>query len=161
MDPTTPPTPNANLMVADGSTEAGWVNFGSKVLGEGNYSDSKEYKLVVEDINLSTVVLSIEGISGFTTTQPDANGNFTISYEVPATTSQAYKGRLVVDGKDILGNVISSIDFPISLDINEDGTTTAIDNINANVSVQKIMLDGHIYIIRNGIMYNVAGQIVK
>lgn len=40
-------------------------------------------------------------------------------------------------------------------------TTTGVDNANANVNAVKVLRDGQIYIIRNGVEYNVNGQIVK
>lgn len=40
-------------------------------------------------------------------------------------------------------------------------TPTAIDNVNADVKVRKVFENGQLIIIKNGIRYNVAGQVVK
>ena len=57
-------------------------------------------------------------------------------------------------------NAVNSYNQPIH--ITYDGTITGVENINVNVEgIQKQMINGQLYIIRNGEAYNVAGVRVK
>ena len=48
-----------------------------------------------------------------------------------------------------------------NLSFKERAATTAIDNVNTKASAVKVVEDGQLIIIKNGIRYNVAGQQIK
>ena len=49
---------------------------------------------------------------------------------------------------------------PMRIRFRED-TTTGVENVQAATNVQKMLIDGQLYILRDGVTYTVQGQIVK
>ena len=49
---------------------------------------------------------------------------------------------------------------PMRIRFRED-TTTGVENAQAATNVQKMLIDGQLYILRDGVTYTVQGQIVK
>lgn len=145
------PVPSVTLLTT-ADNEAGWINFGAKMAGETSYSDSREY--ILKATNAKNVSIAVSDADHFTVSGLN-DGRFTISYEVPGSVA-SYKPSLEVKYYDYYGSEYNA-DFKISLDVNENGTATNLENNKQNATVRKIVKDGQVYIIYNGMMFNVLG----
>lgn len=76
-------------------------------------------------------------------------------YKIYGNTLKAHKAYVIYNGSQNFAPKHMRFVF------NNEQTATGINNTNAVVESQKILENGQVIIIRNGVRYNTAGQIVK
>lgn len=79
---------------------------------------------------------------------------FFVEGSVTVTRNKAGKLHLEV-------NALNSYNIPIHIVYEEDPTETDIENVIVDTNASKIVKDGQIFIMKEGIMYNVLGTVVK
>ena len=79
---------------------------------------------------------------------------FFVEGSVTVTQNKAGKLHLEV-------NASNSYNIPIHIVYEEDPTETDIENVIVDTNASKIVKDGQIFIMKEGIMYNVLGSVVK
>ena len=90
--------------------------------------------------NAYAIATNVDG-DGLTKFHPCEEG-----IEIPA-----HKAYIVISG---------GTDAPIRIAF-EENNATALDNLDANENIQKFMENGKLYIIRNGVVYDAMGKMVK
>ena len=81
--------------------------------------------------------------------------------------SEVEQGLQVGDFVEVTGTlVLYSKDGVETPEVNAGGTVkliqkTAVDNIIINQNITKIILNGQLMIIKNGVYYNAQGQVIK
>ena len=58
-------------------------------------------------------------------------------------------------------NAINSYDIPIHITYNADSEETAVDNVTVNSNATKVVENGQLIIIKEGVKYNILGIVVK
>ena len=76
-------------------------------------------------------------------------------YRINANTLKAHKAYVIYNGNQ------NSAPKRMRFIFNNEQTTTGVDNTNVTIESQKVLENGVLYIIKNGVRYNVQGQIVK
>ena len=76
-------------------------------------------------------------------------------YRINANTLKAHKAYVIYDG------TLSSAPRRMRFVFETEQVATGMDNTNATIESQKVLENGVLYIIKNGVRYNVQGQIVK
>ena len=79
---------------------------------------------------------------------------FFVEGNVTVTRNKAGKLHLEV-------NALNSYDIPIHIVYEEDPVETNIENVIVDTNASKIVKDGQLFIMKEGIMYNVLGTVVK
>lgn len=79
---------------------------------------------------------------------------FFVEGNVTVTRNKAGKLHLEV-------NALNSYDIPIHIVYEEDPVETNIENVIIDTNASKILMDGQLFIMKEGIMYNVLGTVVK
>jgi hypothetical protein len=79
---------------------------------------------------------------------------FFVEGNVTVTRNKAGKLHLEV-------NALNSYDIPIHIVYEEDPVETNIENVIIDTNASKIVKDGQLFIMKEGIMYNVLGTVVK
>lgn len=79
---------------------------------------------------------------------------FFVEGSVTVTRNKAGKLHLEI-------NALNSYNIPIHIVYEEDPTETDIENIIVDTNASKIVKDGQLFIMKEGIMYNVLGAVVK
>lgn len=79
---------------------------------------------------------------------------FFVEGNVTVTRNKAGKLHLEV-------NALNSYDIPIHIVYEEDPVKTNIENVIVDTNASKIVKDGQLFIMKEGIMYNVLGTVVK
>lgn len=79
---------------------------------------------------------------------------FFVEGNVTVTRNKAGKLHLEV-------NALNSYNIPIHIVYEEDPTETDIENVIVDTNASKIVKDGQLFIMKEGIMYNVLGTVVK
>lgn len=79
---------------------------------------------------------------------------FFVEGSVTVTRNKAGKLHLEV-------NALNSYNIPIHIVYEEDPTETDIENVIVDTNASKIVKDGQLFIMKEGIMYNVLGTVVK
>jgi hypothetical protein len=79
---------------------------------------------------------------------------FFVEGNVTVTRNKAGKLHLEV-------NALNSYDIPIHIVYEEDPVETNIENVIVDTNASKILKDGQLFIMKEGIMYNVLGTVVK
>ena len=79
---------------------------------------------------------------------------FFVEGNVTVTRNKARKLHLEV-------NALNSYDIPIHIVYEEDSVETNIENVIVDTKASKILKDGQLFIMKEGIRYNVLGTVVK
>ncbi len=131
------------------------VPAGAGIIVKGEAATTYHFSVV----SSATALTANDLIGCPTATTAAAGTNFVLSYQNSQTAFYQYTGTTIPAGKAYL-NFPASSPAPKRIRMVVGGAQ-GVENVEAAVKSEKLIRDGQIVIIRNGVEYNAAGQIIK
>ena len=110
----------------------------------------------LEGVDAETAITSIDGLTTTNCYVLSGTNEYGVGfYRINSDNLKAHKAYVKYAG--LQNNAPKRMRFVF----NQEQTATSIDNTNAVVESQKILENGVLYIIRDGVRYNAQGQLIK